>query len=79
MIERWTMVDANTIDYELTLEDSDALYEAVEDELSETARRHWSGSNPLSTNAGRRRWSRTSRRSLREGVLGADVHRGQPR
>ena len=37
MTERWRMVDANTIDYEITIEDPTIYTQALEDELPEAA------------------------------------------
>ena len=78
MVERWTMVEANTIDYEITIEDP-TLYTRPWKMTYPKRRAGTSGGESSQHERGRRCRGHARRRSVREGVLGTDVHRGQPR
>ena len=62
--ERFRLVEANTLDYEVTIDDPQVFTQVVDAELSAAA-------------PGRRRWRRRRARSVRERELGTRVPRGK--
>jgi hypothetical protein len=79
MIERWTMVEANTIDYEITIEDPTLYTRPWKMTYPKRRAGTGPGANPLSTNAVGAAGAAPAGRSVCQGVLGTDVHRGQSR
>ena len=78
MTERWRLVDANTMDYEVRVEDPDDLCETVDDDVPETPCRNRSRRSSWQ-HCGLAAATRDDRRPVREGIVGNGVLRGQQR